>query len=225
MKCKSLALVLSADKFVCVNIIVTFVQKNFMSYPKSKSKVPGKPKVIALSELSDNWKDAIFNHEDCRKVFDERIKDVRLEVSVASEVLIGFFETLLPELSDNNLNLSDVDGEYEQMVNLIDGSNCEDGDYTVHPGIFLLMVNKLRANPGKNYCKTILERLECFNACNAVQKAIKALEIPIRDACIAEFYENITEDQRDDVRATVKRLEDPRNAPMPGNQGIPQFRG
>ncbi len=198
-----------------------------MSYPNKKNIALGKQKPpikAALSDLSPTWKDAIFNHEDCKKVFDERITEVRLPESEDSRLLIYYFKTLLPELSDNALNLSDKDGEYDQLIDVLQHSPKK-GIYTTHPGIFILMVNHLRKNAGKFYAKNLLERKNCFHACENVLNAIRDLQTPIRDKCIEEFYENITEDQRDDVKAVVKRIEDPRNAPMPGNQGIPQFRG
>lgn len=187
---------------------------------KSKNKPVNKPD---LAGLTDIHKEAIFNHEDCRKVFNERIKEVKLGVSKHTALLIVIFETLLPEISDKQLNLSEVEGEYEQLIDLMN-SEYDGGEYPAHPGIFIRMAKLIEQAPGKLYADTNKERLKVVIACREVLKAVKDLEIPIRDTCIAEFYENATQDQLDDIRMVVKHRDNPQGYGMPGNGGVPQFR-
>jgi len=191
--------------------------------PKRTYKKPAPKK--ALSELSDLHKEAIFNHEDCRKVFEERIQDVKLGVTPNSARVIAEFAKLLPELSDSNLNLSDVDGEYEQLISIVDGHFASNDVYPVTPGIFILMCNQIRKSPAKLYCDGLGDRLSTFTACKEVLKAVKGLSEPVRDQCIAEFYENATDEQLLDINITVRHRENPQGQGMPGNQGLPQFRG
>lgn len=196
-----------------------------MAYPKNgkNSKLKPVPR-LPLSELSEIHKEAIFNHEECKKVFDERIQEVKLTVTDKTKVLIAAFKCVLPELSDKQLNLSDVDGEYEQLIEVLN-TERNDGDiYPTHPGIFILMANLARQQPAKVYAADIANRCKVFTACKEVLKAVKALEVPVRDACVAEFYEKATQDQLDDIRITVKHRENPQGHGMPGNGAIPQFR-
>ncbi len=193
--------------------------ENKISVPSNKNKS------IAdfVEEYGEGFKDAIFNHEEAKAMFDERIKAIRLTATPESFLVIKAFRKLLPELSDNTLNLSDVDGEYQQLVSLLTKKN--ETEYTQHPGIFILMVNTLRKNPAKLYCDNIGERQCVFIACSAVLKSIKALHEPIRDAVINEFWDAATDDQKADIRSIAKHHMNPSAAGMPMNGAIPQYRG
>ena len=173
-----------------------------------------------VKEYGEGFKDAIFNHEDCKKIFDERIKAIKLPVSDDSQVITFAFSLLMPKLSDNKLNLSDVDGEYEQMIKLLTGP--QSGEYTQHPGIFILMVNQIRANAGETYSNNLSTRLAVFNACTNVLNAIRDIHKPIRDNAITEFWDIATDDQKADIRAVAKHHANP-SAGMPLSQGIQQF--
>ena len=195
-----------------------------MAYPKKDKTTKLKPKARPeLSELSELHRDAIFNHEDCKALFDEKIKAIKLPCSEHSRNLIDSFARLLPEISDNALNLSDVEGEYGQLVDLIEKPYKIGEEYPTHPGIFILMANLIRKIPAKQYCDSLEERLETYTSCTKVLKSVKALNEPVRDACMAEFYAAATEDQLADIRAIVKHHENPKGHGMPGNGMVPQF--
>lgn len=187
-----------------------------------KAKKPKKE----LSELSQLHKDAIFNHEDCKSVFDARIKEVKLTVTEELHTVCRAFELVLPELSDAQLNLSDVEGEYDQLIDLLKNHGGEIGaECPTHQGIIILMCNQLRRQAGKVYAKSIDHRADVHAAGKIVLKAITSLYEPIRDACIAEWYEKATDDQMMDIHVTVKHRSDPSGQGMPGNGSVPQFRG
>lgn len=191
------------------------------------SKPSNKNKSIAdfVDEYGEGFKDAIFNHEDCKKLFDERIKAIRLDVTDTSIVVIAAFRSLISEISDNQLNLSDVDGEYDQLINLLSDTHKERDKFTQHPGIFILMINTIRKNPAKLYdCVNLQNRRIVFLACSSVLSSIKALHEPIRDAVINEVWEVLTDDQKADIRAVAKHHANPQGMGMPMNGGIPQYR-
>ena len=186
------------------------------------NKTPKKSlKAQTLDELGDSYKEAIFNHPDCKKVFDEKIKAIKLPVTEESQSVIAAFANLLPKISDNTLNLSDVENEYEQLVTLI--TLGQEGEYSQHPGIFILMVNNIRKNPAETYCSSILARLQVFKSCTAVLNTIRDIQTPIRNECVSTFWDNATQDQKDEIRLTVKHHANPQAMGMPGNMGIQQF--
>ena len=178
----------------------------------------------ALSELSQLHKDAIFNHEGCRSVFDARIKEVKLPVTKELKLVVDAFKSVLPELSDAQLNLSDVDGEYEQLISLLNNSGNIGDECPTHQGIIILMCNQIRKQPGKIYTDKLQERMDVHSAGKAVLKSITELYEPIRDTCIAEWYEKATDDEMLDINITVKHRSDPQGQGMPGNGHVPQFR-
>lgn len=185
------------------------------------SKKPITPRA-PFAELSDTHKGAIFHYEACRKLFDDRIKDVRIAVSHESMHVIKTFATILPELSDRQLNLSDIDGEYEQLIHALTAEHTD--VHATHPGIFLLMCHSINQQAGKVYAANLPARALVFKSCQSVLKAIKDLETPIRNAAMKEFYENATQDELDDIRMTVKHRENPQGHGIPGNGDVPQFR-
>ncbi len=195
---------------------------NKVTAPKYASKTP-------FAELTDNFKLGLFNHEECKKLFEQRIKDARLKVSEHTKLICETFLRLLPELSDATLNLSDKPGEYEQLIALLRTNHKVGTTYETHQGIFMLMVNQIRRNAGKMYMykpMNLLERENIFIACRETFQALEDMLIPVKDACISEFYESATPDQLADVRAVVKHHEQAAaGGGMPGNGGVPQFRG
>jgi len=174
-------------------------------------------------EFGEQFKDAVFNHEECKKIFDEQIKAVKLHVSENSKKVITAFMYVLPTLSDNALNLSDVEGEYEQLINIVT-ENITFGNnpsfYDQHPGIFILMVNQIRKTPAEKYAKDNGVRLEVFKACTAVLNTIRDLQTPIRDKVVNDFWNTATEDQKADIRSIAKHHANPQASGMPFNQGI-----
>lgn len=193
-----------------------------MSYPKngkpSKLKPIGSPK---LEDLGDDYKQAIVNHPDCKAIFEKLMSEGKLSVSKNSKTIIAAFNKLLPELSDNQLNISESAQEYEPLFDLLTGNHT--GVYPVNTGLFILMMTLLRKNAGKLYAATIKERLGIFHACDAVSAEMKELLIPVRDKCIKDFYEAATVEQWDDVRDMVKHHNNPKSHGMPGNQGVANF--
>jgi hypothetical protein len=188
---------------------------------KNKKPAPKKD----LSELSQLHKDAIFNHEGCRKEFDARIKEVKLTVTPELKSIVAAFKCVLPELSDAQLNLSDVDGEYEQLISLLqDDGGTIGNECPTHQGIIILMCNQIRKQPEKVYAANLETRLNVHSAGKTVLKSITELYEPIRDTCIAEWYEKATDDEMLDINITVKHRQDPQGQGMPGNGGVQQFR-
>ena len=176
-----------------------------------------------VKEFGEQFKDAVFNHEDCKKVFDEQISAIKLPVTEQSEKVVKAFAFVLPTLSDNALNLSDVEGEYEQLISLVCNSVLglnKDAEYPQHLGIFILMVNQIRKTPAEKYAKDNGARLEIFNACTAVLNTIRDLQTPIRDKVVNEFWDKATEDQKADIRSIAKHHANPQANGMPFNQGI-----
>ena len=158
----------------------------------------------AIDKLSDIHKDAIFHHEDCKKIFNEAIEKSEMPVTESTAIVIRTFAQIMPEITDKQINLSDREGEYETLVNLIDGHFDE--TYPANPGYFILMARIISATPGKYYdAMSAKERLTVATACASVLKESKAIETPIREAAIRQFYEVATQDQLDDIRMVVKQ--------------------
>jgi hypothetical protein len=197
-----------------------------MAYPTKGKKTKLKPTPKKdLSELSQLHKDAIFNHEACKKVFDERIKEVKLPVTEELKTVVDAFKCVLPELTDGNLNLSDVDGEYEQLIDILERDGGEIGtECPTHQGIIILMCNQLHKQPGKIFAANLQTRNKVHSARKALLKSITGLYEPIRDKCVEEWYENATENEIMDINIIVRHRENPQDMGMPGNQGTPQFR-
>ena len=192
--------------------------KNLNVVEKAKSinyRKNGKPE---LETMSDTAKEFMF--EKCREQFSEAIKLVKLPVSDHSKRVVSAFEKLMPELSDQTINLNDVDGEYKQLTDLL--TTKYEGEYPTNVGIFLLICNQLTKSAGKLYGSiTPVNRLLVNESIKEVYKAIKALQVPIRDKCITEWFEKATMDDLDDIRLMVKHREDPKDFGMPGNGMVP----
>lgn len=177
---------------------------------------------MPFEELSDTYKEVMFHQDKCRESYNERIKSVRLPVSSDSLCVISAFAKVLPELSDSQLNLSDVDGEYEQLIKAITTTHKK-GNHEVHPGILMLMCNTIQRQPAKQYSESIEDRLRVFIATQATKKALTALNDPIREECLKEFHDAATADELADIRSIVKHHESPQNAGMPGNGMVKQY--
>ncbi len=187
----------------------------------SKRKILGKAALIsrpAFADLTDDYKEAIINHPSCEQAFKDAAKEVRLSVTGFSCAIVDAFKRLLPELNDNELNVSEGEAEYKPLFDLLTESYAD--RYECNTGLFILMMTILRKKAGKLYCDTIQERADIFVACDEIKKEMQELLIPIRDKCVLDFYNAADQDEWDEIRDFVKHRKDPRSMGMPGNQNI-----
>lgn len=193
-----------------------------MAYPKKGKNTILKPiGRVKFEDLTDEYKEAIVNHASCFDKFKTLAGEARVSVSEHSELIISSFSKLLPELPDTQLNVAEGEKEFKPLFDIL--TEKYEGTYPVNTGLFILMMTLIRKSAGKLYCSSINERLLVFRACDKIAEEMQNLLIPIRDKCIAEFYETCTQDEWDEVRDTVKHRADPKNQGMPGNMGVQQF--
>jgi len=185
----------------------------------SKTTKPSlKNRTIAdfVKELGEGFKEAVLNYPDCTKIYGEKLKSIKMPVSMESDLVVLAFAELLPELSDKALNLTDE--EYESLFELIETKYKK--EYPQHIGIWALLPSLIKKNPGKLYADTNELRIDIHRACVKVTKDAWDLQQPVRDEAINEFWTVATINQIDEIRDTARHRNNPQLAGMPGNGGI-----
>lgn len=166
--------------------------------------------------ITDLKKDCIFNHPDCRKIFEDKVSEVRIDEGNDSAALLAAYGKVHMLIPNSQLNLSD--DEFDQLHAAVVNNRMD-----IHSGIILKMTQLVGHSQPKDYADNPIGYIKVKHACDAVKKQINDLITPLRDECIETFYTNATNEQLDDIRFREKEANERNKHPMPGNPDMRQF--
>lgn len=156
------------------------------------------------AEFSKEKLDAIFHHPDCKELFEDKVAQYRLPVSIDGTLIINSFAKFVHELTNEQINAT-TEG-FEQMVHML--SLPTDGDiFPCHTGVFMLMIKHINHIAGHYYSDTIDERHAVRTACDNIEKQIMAAVDPIRLEAIEEFYMSANAEQIDEINDKAAKIE------------------
>lgn len=172
------------------------------------------------ADFSKEKQDAIFHHPDCKHLFEDKVAAIRVSISDNSRVVIEAFTQVLPELTDQQLSISDE--EYNNLIMIVTSNKAVLGDthYECHSGVFMLMVNHLKNIAGKYYSDDAEGRQLVRNAFSGIEAEIMAQVEELRDECIEEFYISANAEQIDEIDNIANQMTQSKgnNIPMPPPQ-------